>query len=158
MFTVCCTRFNDFTLNENISWRRTNNFEGCIYNTPKKIKDNITPEVLLFVLEMNNDKNIITGIGFIKNYIYTDKYYNIYSEKNYNRYTYKSSYRIDRENLTKKEIRYIEILDKLLFKGSSHVKRGQGIQELPDWILKNKAFDFCLFIRKMFKKRFLISD
>lgn len=154
MTTICCTRFNNSTWNENVLWRENNEFVGCIYNTPKKIKDNIMPDVLAFVLEMNNDKNILMGIGFIKNHIYNDKYYNVYSEKNYNRYTYKSNYRIDRENFTKKELLYIEILEQLLFKGCGHLKRGYGIQQLPNWILKNKAFDFCEFIRNMFKRRF----
>lgn len=152
--TICCTRFNNMTWNENVSWRENNDFNGCIYNTPKKIKDNIMPDVLTFVLEMNNDRNILMGVGFIKNHIHIDKYYNVYSEKNYNRYTYKSIYRIDRENFTRKEFRYIEILEQLLFKGSGHVKRGYGIQQLPSWILNNKSFDFRIFLINMFKYRF----
>lgn len=154
MTTICCTRFNNFTWDENVEWRENNDFNGCIYNTPKKIKDNIMPDVLIFVLEMNNDRNILTGIGFIKNHIHCDKYYRVYSEKNYNRYTYKSNYRIDRSNFTRKEMLYVQILEQLLFKGSGHVKRGYGIQQIPTWILKNKVFDFCVFIRNMFKKRF----
>jgi hypothetical protein len=154
MVTICCTRFNNITWNENEIWRENNEFNGCIYNTPKKIKDNILPDVLTFVLEMNNDKNIIMGVGFIKNHIHNDKYYDVYREKNYNRYTYKSTYRIDRNNFTKKEMRYIEILEILLFKGSRHVKRGYGIQQIPSWILNNNAFDFSLFLKNMFKRRF----
>lgn len=157
IITICCTRFNNITWMENMIWRENNDFNGCIYNSPKKIKDNIAPDDLTFVLEMNNDKNILMGVGFIKNHIHIDKYYNVYREKNYNRYTYKSNYRIDRENFTKREMRYIEILEQLLFKGSGHVKRGYGIQQIPLWILNNKTFDFTLFLKDMFKNRFKMS-
>jgi hypothetical protein len=48
----------------------------------------------------------------------------------------------------------VEIFDTLLFKSKKHIKRAQGITELPEWILKNKQFNFIHFFRKLFRKKF----
>jgi len=165
MGIICCTRFNNSTYNENILWKRINSYEGCIYNTPVKIKENIPLNIHIFVLEMNNDLNIILGIGCIQNHIYIDlkhKYsknncIKIYKENNYNRYTYKNNYRIDRSELNREELEYIKILDILLFKGSTHFKRGSGIQRISSWITDNKVFDFYKYINNLFIKKYNIS-
>ena len=96
----------------------------------------------IFVLEMHNDKNNIMGIGIIKNKLVLNKRPKIYKDYNYNFYIYKSRYRVDRNELTKKETKIIKILDILLFKGYRHVKRGQGIIRIPEWIIKNKHLNF----------------
>ena len=51
-------------------------------------------------------------------------------------YSVKSKYRIDfsQKYLSLKFYKKIVLLEKLLFKGSRHCKRGQGIQMLPSWI------------------------
>ena len=152
MYTLACTRFNDYTFNENERWRINNNIKGCIYNAPIRMNPNIPLETDVFVLEMNNTTNKVEGIGYIKNYIHTDKYYNIYDDKNYNRFTYKGRYRLNRNKLDNYEEKIIQILDILLFKGSKHVKRGQGISKLPQWILKNKSFNFVNFCKTLFNK------
>ena len=162
---ICCTRFNNCTYNQNILWKRINDYEGCIYNIPIKIKDNIALDTPIFVLEMNNDLNIILGIGYIKNHIYMDlkhKYsknncIKIYKDNNYNRYTYKSCYRIDRSELNREEYEYIKILDILLFKGSTHFKRGSGIQQISSWITENKVFNFYKYIQNIFIKKYNIT-
>jgi hypothetical protein len=154
MLTICCTRFNNNTWEENKLWRERNEYKGCVYNTPVKIKDSILNTSSLFIIEMNNQTNEINGIGFIKNCLVTDKHYKIYSDNNYNRYTYKSSFRIDKEEITTEEMKYIKMLEVLLFTGYKHFKRGHGIQQLPKHILENNTINFINIISNMFKKRF----
>ena len=125
MIKLMVTRFNNNTWEENKRWREINNFKGCIYNTPVYIKSDIPLQITIFVIEMNNDTNMIEGIGKIINYVYTDRKYKVYSESNYNRYTYQGKKRIDRDMI--KEKYRLEKLEERLFKGKSHLKRGQGI-------------------------------
>ena len=154
MYSICCTRFTNQTWEENVNWKLSQNYTGCIYNSPTKIKDNIQITSVVFMIEMNNELNIIMGIGMIKNYIHTDKYYKIYKDVNYNRYTYKSLYRIDREMFKKKDKLYINILEELIFKGSYHIKRSQGITQLPHWIIGNQHIDFIEIFKNMFISEF----
>lgn len=154
MNTIAVTRFNNETYRENTMWRNSRQYEGCIYNTPIKISQSIFPDSILFILEMNNSTNKIEGIGLIRNHIYWTKKYNIYKEQNYNRYTYKGKYRIPRNQLSLENEKIINILDTLLFTGSRHMKRGQGIQKLPEWILKNNHFNFVEFFINLFKDKF----
>ena len=166
MYTIATTRFNTETWKENIKWRDINNHEGCIYGTPKEIGNDVIPNISMFILEMHNDENKVKGIGLIKNSLFikekepSDKKlsYRIYSDRNYNRYIYKSNYRIDRDILSKKEKKIIEIFDILLFKGSRHLKRGQGITSIPGWIINNKHIDFIKFLRELFIKYYTIEN
>jgi len=155
---ICVTRFNMSTFNENRAWINNNNGSiGCIYGTPIKISETIDPDSLLLVLEMNNTKNIIEGIGIIKNNLAKEnrKYYKIYSDNNYNRFIYKSNYRIDRKNLNSYENEVITLLEDYLFKSAYHCKRGQGIQKLPKKVVANEEFDFVKFLIAMYKNRFV---
>lgn len=152
--TICSTRFNSKTWEENLTWKKNNNFKGGIYNAPKTLNPSILQESLVFILEMKNDENRLMGIGLIKNMIHVDKHYKIYEDNNYNRYTYKSACRIDYEDFEKDEIMYIQIMETLLFKGSAHSKRGHGITLLPTRITENKVFDFKQFFMNMFNRRF----
>jgi hypothetical protein len=154
MYRLAASRFNRETWQENETWRRTNNHPGCIYCAPLKIKDNIFNDDIIFILEMHNDENKIKGIGVIKKHECTDKYYRIYNEGNYNRFTYKSPYRLDMTELDGYDKAIVEIFDTLLFKSKKHIKRAQGITELPEWILKNKQFNFIHFFRELFRKKF----
>ena len=156
MLIIATTRFNTKTWDENKRWRENHKWSGCIYGTPKKIKDNLLPMGNMIILEMHNDKNKIMGIGLVRNAIVINKYYKIYSEGNYNRYTYMSKYRIDQKSFTEKEKKVINKMEILLFTGSTHLKRGQGITEVPEWMLKqfvkiNKIF------KTMFMDRFSIN-
>ena len=146
MYIVACTRFNNDTYNENIRWIENNNYNLCIYKTPVRIKDDIPLLINIIVIEMNNTTNKIVGFGLIENKVIYDKYYKIYSTPNYNRYTYKGKYKVDVELLREKinmgeinydEYKWIEELEKALFKGKRHFKRGHGIQRIPAWILKD---------------------
>ncbi len=150
-YTITTTRFGKETFAENERWRENNEWPGCIYGTPIKIKDNIMPNSNIFVIEMNNDENKIMGVGLIKNTLSMPNK-RIYSEGNYNRYTYKGKRRISRNDLNEEHEKVINILETLLFKGSRHLKRGQGISELPCWILNNRHIDFMMYFKQMFNK------
>lgn len=143
------TRFNNLTWLENVRWKEKNDYTGSIYNTPVNIKDNIPILVNIYVIEMNNETNKILGIGKIKNYVWVDQKYKIYSDSNYNRYTYKGTKHIDIENINTKNIKNRELIEKLenrLFKGKSHLKRGQGITRTS----KKITDDYLDFISSLF--------
>ena len=125
--TLAVTHFNNTTLLENERWREINNYSGCIYNSPVAIKETIMLFSKIYVIEMNNETNKIIGIGLIKNKI-IPKHHKIYSDKNYNRYTYYGKKRIDVLYFDEKILCELE---QRLFKGKNHLKRSQGIVEVP---------------------------
>mgnify|MGYP000403663789 FL=1 len=137
MARLMVTRFKNTTWNENIRWKENNNYSGCIYNSPVHIKETIPLQITIYVIEMNNDRNKIVGFGKIMNKVYTDRKYRIYDERNYNRYTYRGIKRINIEEIKDDDIiNKIGKLEKRLFKGKGHLKRGQGITQLPNEIEK----------------------
>ena len=152
---LCVTRFCNSTFNENKDWKLRNNKIGCIYGTPIKITDTILPEAFIIVIEMNNEKNIIEGIGFIKNKLVKEnkKKFKIYSDNNYNRFIYQSNMRIDKNSLINKEKDILKNLEDLLFKSRKHSKRGQGIQCVPGFI--NEKFDYNKFFSDLYNDRFI---
>ena len=136
LYETIITRFTNNTWCENCRWRENNDLtHGCIYNavTPLPISIGKIPNV--FVIEMNLETNNIIGIGLIKNRLCL-KAHNVYSDKRYNYFTYKSNYRISSryfpEIFTPEEFEKIVILEKYLFKGYSHLKRGAGYSKLPE--------------------------
>jgi hypothetical protein len=92
---------------------------------------------LLFVVEMNNDNNQIEGIGLIRNRPYMDKYYKVHQDANYNRYIYKSNYFVERDTLVRYNAFLVEVLDCILFKGYTHLKRGSGFTTISEKLLKH---------------------
>lgn len=132
-FTICVTRYNNATWRERTAWLAENPEYKCIYKSPVAIKSNIPYESPLFIIEMNNDTNQIMGVGRIINEIRADRSYRVYSDQNYNRYTYLGRQRVDRTDIMQstQNAVIIETLERLLFYGALHAKRGQGIQELP---------------------------
>ena len=132
---VLSTRFNNTTYLENRNWRKTNNFKGCLYSSPKRISTSIALKEKIYVLEMNNDTNKIMGIGIINNEIY--KPTKMYKINNLNRYTYKGNTRISRHTLKKKSITSLELFEKILFYGKTHSKRLQGITKIPISAIKD---------------------
>jgi hypothetical protein len=153
---ICVTRFTDTTYNENMSWLSKNgDAKGCIYGTPVKITESILPDTTLLVIEMNNTKNRIEGIGIIKNNLTPEnrKYYKIYSDNNYNRFIYKSHIRIDKDSFTNDEKQVLALLEKFLFKTPYHCKRGQGIQKIPIKIVNNEEHNFVRFLINMYASR-----
>ena len=135
--------------------QENNNVNGCIYGTPVKIKTSILPDTTLLVIEMNNTKNKIEGIGIIKNNLMPEnrKYYKIYSDNNYNRFIYKSNFRIDKNDFTANEKEVLTLLEHFLFKTPYHCKRGQGIQKIPLKIVNHEEPNFVRFLINMYVSR-----
>jgi len=150
------SRFNNETLQENSNFRKKNPNIGCIYCTPDPISAQIPTDTVIFILEMNNDTNKITGIGMVRNHPVINKY-NVYNNRNYNRYVYVGKYRIDRSEMSEQEERIMKFFDIFCFTGNRHMKRGQGLKSFPVDILYrcNKTLDLVNFISEMFKKKIM---
>ena len=103
---------------------------------------------------MNNDLNMIMGIGLIKNKLVTDKKYKVHKDTNCNRYIYIGKHHIPREILLQYNVELVTILDKVLFKGYTHSKRGIGLTKFPEKVLKS---DICINmdIKKEIKHLFI---
>jgi len=150
---VCITRYNTATWTESRAWLAANPDHACIYKSPVAIKAGIPYEAPLFVLEMNNDTNQIMGVGRIVNEIRADRNYCVYADQNYNRYTYLGRQRVDRAVIMQSRInaRIIETLERMLFYGARHAKRGQGIDLLPVRIRNNRpGFNMTQFVASLF--------
>lgn len=151
--TVCITRYNNKTWAERTAWLAANPGYACIYKSPVAIKSDIPYEAPLFVLEMNNDTNQIMGVGRIVNEVRADRAYRMYDDQNYNRYTYLGRQRLDRADIMRSSVHalVLETLERMLFYGARHAKRGQGIHELPVRIRKNRSgFSFTHFFAELF--------
>jgi len=113
---------------------------------------------VLFVLEMNNDKNRIMGIGMVVNHPQMRKY-SVYQNNNYNRYVFSGKHRIDRDDMSEKEEQIMKAFDILCFKGHYHMKRGQGLLSYPPIMLyrASNVIDLVDFINNMFKNRNLFK-
>lgn len=145
LFWIGTTRFSNDTFIENKRFVENQLEEPwkCIYALPKKINSNDTPlNSVFYILEMNNDTNTLEGIGIIKNYLYSHE--PVYSMRSYNQYIYKGKKYISRESLDENMRKDIE---KKLFKGSGHLKRGYGITKVPrDRLNKNEiSYIFNIF-------------
>jgi hypothetical protein len=159
MLILMTTRFNTKTWNERERWIENNSWGGAIYGTP--IRVNSKRVGTMVVLEMHNTENKVKAIGLVKTQAWpTDKVHQIYGDRNYNRYIYKSSYRLilDQIELLPMEKKIIAIFNELLFKGACHLKRGQGIMAVPDWIMKNKQVDFLNYFKELFGRHYKQSN
>ena len=76
---------------------------------------------------MNNDTNKVMGIGLIKNKV-AIKHHKIYFDNNYNRYTYLGKKWVNSKLIDDDTL---EMIESRLFKGKHHLKRSQGIVEVP---------------------------
>jgi len=137
MFTVVSTRFNNDTWTENQEKRAKLNI-SCFYGSPQEMSPKILYDTIVFVVEMNNAQNKIEGIGLIKNRPYMDKYYKIHYDGNYNRFIYKSNYHINRDLLLRYNSNLVDVLDNILFKGKSHLKRGHGFTTITEKLLQKE--------------------
>ena len=151
MQTLACTRFDNETWLQNRRYCGSHDIVGCLYGTPRRIKETCRINSLVFVLEMNNTRNQVMGVGLIRNTVLADKYYCVYKDGNYNRYVYRGKYRLDREQLTELEGKMLGVFDTLLFKGRRHCKLAQGITEVGLWIRKG-PFDFIKYFQGLFDK------
>jgi hypothetical protein len=135
---IVTSRFNDDTWLQNNNYKKKINHSGCLYGSPMRISCKIPIDEILFVIEMNNSRNEILGIGIIHNFIETDKkYYKVYDIGNYNRYIYKGKHRLDRSYLQENHPKLIEIFDHILFKEKTHMKRGSGLTMISTKLLKH---------------------
>jgi hypothetical protein len=152
MFYIACTRFNNETYNENMEYRKKHG-ETVIYGTTTKIREKYPIGSLIFVAEMNNETNKVEGISLIHNNLILDKYYKIYSNTDYNRYIYKGKYWISRNDIINYNTEIITILDNILFKGKSNLKRFSGITILTERLFTNWDYeltDLKEYIKNLF--------
>lgn len=152
--TIMTSRWNEATWEENCNFRKKNPYIGCIYCSPTSISYDISKEATIFVLEMNNDRNQIMGIGLIRNRPVLNKYF-VYDNDRYNRFVYTSKTRIDREDMNEEENKVMQVFDILCFTGNTHMKRGQGLKAFPKEMLYKMShkLDLVKFITTMFKTR-----
>ena len=147
-FYIATTLFTNETWKENKKWKERNNWDGCIYAVPSAISkySRIPPEAKVYVIEMNNNTNKIMGIGVIKNKIRYNLKYKIHKNRYYNRYIYKDKSYVTREKLLKNDKRgfykiFLKYLEKIVFRGSSHMKRGDGFRVMHlKWKRKNGKY------------------
>ena len=151
---IMTSRFNTRTLEENDMYRRAHPAIKCVYCSPDPISVQIKPDAIMFILEMNNDTDKITGIGLVRNHPTIGRHF-VYENGNYNRYVYTGNYRIDRSEMTAEENRIISLFDILCFTGNKHMKRGQGLKAFPTDMLYRMLpiLDLVKFISQMFKDR-----
>jgi hypothetical protein len=160
MFSIVTTRFDNYTWSENINFREKNNYFGCIYGSPQPMSPKIIQDSLVFVIEMNNEMNQIEGIGVIKNTIRLDKYFRVYETGNFNRYVFRGKYRINRDELINIDERLVSILDHILFKEKTHLKRGSGFTQIPEKLFKHEKcgnLDIRYTIKELFLRLFCIN-
>ena len=153
MFYLACTRFNNATYKENMDYRIKHD-EIVIYGPSYKIRDIYPVGALIFVAEMNNEKNKIEGIGLIKNSLVSDKIHKVYENGEYNRYIYRGNYWINRETLIILDSEIVEVFDNILFKGKSHMKFRTGITILTEQLFTHWVYDLAV-LKKQVKTVFL---
>lgn len=134
-YRLITTRFNSKTLIENEKFCKKHNLK-CAYFSPIPLPERIPMRMICFMLEMNNDKNELSGLGVFRNSPIFCKY-DAYSEMEYNRVSYIGCYRVTREEiiLDKDYAEFWEYLELCCFKGRGHLKRGQGLTCFPLSIL-----------------------
>ena len=135
MITIVSTRFNNETWQENVEYRNKHNKTGCSYGAPYTMSPKIPLESIVFVLEMNNAKNKIEGIGLLKNKAVFESLASVHSERNYNRCSYHGKFRVSRDDIDRINPTLNKILDHILFKEKTHLKRGIGFTSVPEKLL-----------------------
>lgn len=167
-FDIYTTRFNNITYEENVEFKKKNFIEdGCIYGVDKLQTHNMNK--VLFVLDMNNDKNKIMGIGIIICSLSNNQDVDIYSKDQYNKYIYKGNYYIkilNNPNIISHWRKFIyDEFEKNLFWGKSNQKRSRGITRFPLKLILSYHILFILnlfiylnpnhFIENSFIKKFI---
>ena len=148
MYGVLLSRFTDKTLAENRQWKEAND-KQCAYGSTRAISDNL-PLMQYFVIEMNVTTNKIAGIGIIRNKL--SPRVRIYSNPYFNRYIYIGKHFIPIEDLINENNnenddnkKMLEEIEKILFYGKGHLKRG-GMTLFPPKLLKQTYLDWLLRI------------
>jgi len=130
MYGVLISRFTEATFQETIRYRETHQIK-CIYGATRRISDSL-PDCPYFMIEMNNDTNKIMGIGVITKELSNKA--KVYENPYFNRYLYKGNQYIPAEQINKD---IVEELEKILFYGRNHLKRG-GITLFPPSKMKKE--------------------
>lgn len=153
MLTITTDRYNNETWEASKRFRIRENIV-CIYAPPFKLTDSIPIGSSVAIIEMNNSTNNIIGIGLIKNKLVKDKIYKVQEDTNCNRFIYIGEHYISREQLDNFNSLLVYVLEKILFKGYTHSKRGSGITKIPNKVL---TLDACegIDIEKEIKKAFV---
>ena len=157
---VLTTRFSAKTWAENETYRvKKLDGKGCAYGVPKPIALAIPVGTDAFVLEMNNDTNRIMGVGKMRNCI-ARRNGGIHDRGNYNLYIYAGKHRVDRAEMTAEEDRVMRALDVLCFRGSTHIKRGQGMITFPVRFQFRclKIVNFAEFFTNMFARAYDLKE
>jgi hypothetical protein len=157
---ILTTRFSNYGMKENRTWCEEHGLStsSCVYGTPVMITHHVLDDAYAFVIEMNNDKNKIEGIGLIRNKVCEQRYRKIHSDPNLNRYSYEGVYRVNVSQIgdaadDKYYKKLICALEVLLFKGKRHSKRSIGITRIPNWIKYNRFdYNFGKALFEMFEK------
>ena len=156
---IVTSRFNEGTYAENLKYRTSTDMQGCIYGSPLQLSSKIKPLDVVYVVEMNNDTNEIIGVGVIRNIPLYQNAPNVYRNGNYNRYIYKGRFRIPRSILLRNHERIVQVLEKLLFTGKTHMKRGSGLTMMPPRLLSDprcpKDMNLPLELQQVFNDYFL---
>ncbi len=159
MFHIATTRFNNSTFLENMEYRDKHKFP-VIYGTMIKIHRKIDIGSFLFIVEMNNDTNKIEGIGLVKNSLALERKYKIYENDDYNRYIYRGNYWLSRQQILDFDSSIVEVYDKILFKGKTHLKRACGITVLNEKLFISWKLNMAFWkeqVRQMFVQMFSIE-
>ena len=89
-------------------------------------------------ISRRNDTNKIEGIGAIRIYPSFSDPKVVYQNKNYNRYVYSGKYRLDRDVLIRHNEQLVNTIEKLVFTGKTHMKRGAGLSKMSKKLLTDK--------------------
>lgn len=151
---MCVTRFNNKTWGELLTFQRSND-NSIVYNSPSRMKDEVRLNYNFILFEMNNETNKILGVSVVKNKPLFRKN-TIYSDNNYNRFSFESLHRVDCSEFSELEKEKVELVEKMVFKGRGHLKRGSGIT-----VCGIKSFnihrlnrtELTQFFQQMFKER-----
>jgi|LauGreDrversion4_2_1035121.scaffolds.fasta_scaffold11103_2 hypothetical protein len=160
MAYLACTRFNNLTYDENTEYRNKHG-EKVIYGSPLKIREIYPIGGLLFIAEMNTETNQIEGIGLIRNQLVHDRRHHIYDNSEYNRYIYKGNYWLSRKQIGDYDTDILDILDIVLFKGKSHLKRRIGITIITEQLFVHwnyNLYELKHKVKQMFLYYFTSTD
>ena len=148
------SRFNDETYAENRKFC-TKYKKKCLYSNPHPLPPSVPADAIVYVIEMNNTKDKIVGIGKVQNRM---KYsiFNIYGEEFYNQNHFEGVDHISADQFDEKYKPFMESLEQQCFFGRGHLKRGHRMLSFPDrklgTCMKNGC-DIIGYIEGLFKKK-----
>ena len=161
---LATTRFNNTTWSENQHFITNSPIDvldpkiKCVYPCSAILSGQLPLDSSIFVLEMNNETNLIEGIGLIRHKPPHFRKYHVYTQEKYNEYSYQGAHHIHRADITEEEMVYWQQLEKYCFKGRRHQKRMTGIKLFPPDILyehkMSSECDLVQIIATMFKTRY----